>query len=138
MVCEWGMSERMGMVEYGEHEDYVFLGRDISRARDYSEATAEQIDHEVRKLVDDAYARATEILSSNRDKLEVIARALLEFETLDGSQIREIIEHGRLLNPPPGPPSTGEKLTPEKPPKQVVVAPDVTPPLPGGLSGAPA
>ncbi len=44
MVCEWGMSEKMGMVEYGEHEDYVFLGRDISRARDYSEATAEEID----------------------------------------------------------------------------------------------
>ena len=56
MVCEWGMSDKMGMVEYGEHEDYVFLGRDISRARDYSEATAEQIDSEVRKLVDDAYA----------------------------------------------------------------------------------
>src|SRR5205814_840556 len=50
MVCEWGMSEKMGMVEYGEHEDYVFLGRDISRARDYSEATAEQIDQEVRRL----------------------------------------------------------------------------------------
>ena len=57
MVCEWGMSEKMGMVEYGEHEDYVFLGRDISRARDYSEATAEQIDREVRKLIDDAYTR---------------------------------------------------------------------------------
>ena len=57
MVCEWGMSEKMGMVEYGEHEDYVFLGRDISRARDYSEATAEQIDQEVRKLIDDAYHR---------------------------------------------------------------------------------
>jgi ATP-dependent Zn protease len=49
MVCEWGMSEKMGMVEYGDHEDYVFLGRDISRARDYSEATAEQIDQEVKK-----------------------------------------------------------------------------------------
>ena len=68
MVCEWGMSEKMGMVEYGEHEDYVFLGRDISRARDYSEATAEQIDREVRKLVDDAYARATEILTANREQ----------------------------------------------------------------------
>ncbi len=139
MVCEWGMSEKMGMVEYGEHEDYVFLGRDISRARDYSEATAEQIDREVRKLVDDAYGRATEILVANRDKLEVIAKALLEFETLDGAQIREVIEHGRLINPPPGPPPpTGSKLAPEKPPKQVVVAPDVAPPLGGGLSGAPA
>ena len=139
MVSEWGMSEKMGMVEYGEHEDYVFLGRDISRARDYSEATAEQIDREVRKLVDDAYGRATEILVANRDKLEVIAKALLEFETLDGAQIREVIEHGRLINPPPGPPPpTGSKLAPEKPPKQVAVAPDVAPPLGGGLSGAPA
>jgi cell division protease FtsH len=138
MVCEWGMSERMGMVEYGEHEDYVFLGRDISRARDYSEATAEQIDREVRKLVDDAYARAKEMLIAHRDKLEVIAKALLEYETLDGSQIREIIEHGRMVNPPGPPPASGSKLSPEKPPKQVVVAPDVTPPLPGALGGAPA
>src|SRR6478735_793226 len=137
MVCEWGMSEKMGMVEYGEHEDYVFLGRDISRARDYSEATAEQIDQEVRKLVDDAYGRAKDILLANREKLEVIAKALLEYETLDGVQIRDVIEHGRLINPPPGPPTSGPKLAPEKPPKQVVVAPDVTRPLPGGLSGAP-
>jgi cell division protease FtsH len=138
MVCEWGMSEKMGMVEYGEHEDYVFLGRDISRARDYSEATAEQIDREVRKLIDDAYETARQTLVTHRDKLEAIAKALLEFETLDGPQIKEIMEHGRMLNPPPNPPpSSGEKMKPEKPPKQVV-APDVTPPLPGGLSGAPA
>ncbi len=139
MVCEWGMSEKMGMVEYGEHEDYVFLGRDISRARDYSEATAEEIDREVRKLLDDAYTKATEVLTEHRTHLEAIAKALLEYETLDGAQIKEIIEHGRLLNPPPGPPPTSGKTMPaEKPPKQVVVAPDVNPPLPGGLSGAPA
>ena len=130
MVCEWGMSDKMGMVEYGEHEDYVFLGRDISRARDYSEATAEQIDSEVRKLVDDAYARAKEILLTNREKLEVIAKALLEYETLDGAQIREVIEHGRLINPPPGPPATGPKLGRRSRPSRCV-APDVTPPLPG-------
>src|ERR1700749_4489706 len=139
MVCEWGMSEKMGMVEYGEHEDYVFLGRDISRARDYSEATAEQIDQEVRKLVDEAYARAKDTLLAHRNTLDAIAKALLEFETLDGSQIKEIIKHGRMLNPPPGvTPRSGEKMEPEKPPKQVVVAPDVTPPLPGALGGAPA
>jgi cell division protease FtsH len=139
MVCEWGMSEKMGMVEYGEHEDYVFLGRDISRARDYSEATAEQIDGEVRKLIDDAYQTAKTVLTQHRDKLEAIAKALLEFETLDGVQIKEIMEHGRLINPPPGaPPPTGPKMAPEKPPKQVVVAPDVGPPLPGALGGAPA
>ena len=139
MVCEWGMSEKMGMVEYGEHEDYVFLGRDISRARDYSEATAEEIDTEVRKLIDDAYAKAKRMLIEHRDNLEKIARALLEFETLDGAQIREILEHGRMLNPPPGPTASGgQQMPPEKPPKQVVVAPDVTPPIGGGLSGAPA
>jgi cell division protease FtsH len=138
MVCEWGMSEKMGMVEYGEHEDYVFLGRDISRARDYSEATAEQIDGEVRKLIDDAYQTAKTTLTANRQTLEVIAKALLEYETLDGAQIKEIMEHGRLINPPPGPtpPASGQTMA-DKPPKQVVIAPEV-PPLPGGLSGAPA
>ncbi|HJY19824.1 MAG TPA: ATP-dependent zinc metalloprotease FtsH [Chthoniobacterales bacterium] len=139
MVCEWGMSEKLGMVEYGDHEDYVFLGRDISRARDYSEATAEEIDREVRKLLDEAYHNAKNVLTANRDKLDIIAKALLEFETLDGSQIEDIVKHGRMLNPPPGiAPRGGEKMEPEKPPKQVVVAPDVTPPLPGALGGAPA
>ncbi|MDQ6626400.1 MAG: cell division protein FtsH, partial [Verrucomicrobiota bacterium] len=139
MVCEWGMSEKMGMVEYGEHEDYVFLGRDMGKGRDYSEATAEEIDREVRKLIDDSYARAKSALTEHRDKLEIIAKALLEFETLDGSQIRDIIEHGRMMNPPPGPPASSiPEMPAEKPPKQVIVAPDVTPPLGGGLSGAPA
>src|SRR5678815_1553789 len=100
MVCEWGMSERMGMVEYGEHEDYVFLGREMHRNRDYSEATAQEIDREVRKLCDDAYMRARDILTKNREKLEAIAKALLEYETLDGAQIRDMIEHGGMKNPP--------------------------------------
>src|SRR5579885_1831628 len=138
MVCEWGMSEKMGMVEYGEHEDYVFLGRELTRNRDYSEATAEQIDQEVRKLIDDAYQTAKKTLTENRDKLEAIAKALLEYETLDAAQIKEIIEYGRLIHPPPGvTPSPPKKPAPEKPPKQVV-APDVVPPIPGALGGAPA
>jgi cell division protease FtsH len=101
MTCEWGMSERLGMVEYGEHEDYVFLGRDISRARAYSEATAQEIDREVKRLCDDAYQRAMKVLTQRKDVLIAIAKALLEYETLDGSQIREIINNGRLINPPP-------------------------------------
>jgi cell division protease FtsH len=101
MVCEWGMSERLGMVEYGEHEDYVFLGRDISRSRAYSEATAQEIDREVKRLCDDAYQQAMKILTQRKETLIAIAKALLEYETLDGSQVREIINHGRLLNPPP-------------------------------------
>src|SRR5438045_8489304 len=83
MVCEWGMSEKMGMVEYGEHEDYVLPGRDISRARAYSEATAEQIDQEVKKLLDEAYQLAKQTLIGHRDQLETIAKRLLEYEPLD-------------------------------------------------------
>ena len=106
MVCEWGMSEKLGMVEYGEHEDYVFLGRDINRSQGYSEATAQEIDREVRKLIDNGYARAKEIILANREKVQAIAKALLDFETLDGAQVRDIIEHGEMRNPPPPPPRT--------------------------------
>src|SRR5439155_1400684 len=73
------------------------------------------------------------------DKYTNRKNELLEFETLDGSQIKEIVEHGRLINPPGGTAlPDGKKMPPEKPPKQVVAAPDVTPPLPGALGGAPA
>jgi cell division protease FtsH len=138
MVCEWGMSEKLGMVEYGEHEDYVFLGRELTRNRDYSEATAEEIDREVRRLLDDAYQTAKQTLIANRDHLDAIAKTLLEYETLDGSQIKELIKHGELRNPPPTvTPTSGEKMAPEKPPRQVVVGPEA-PPLPGALGGAPA
>jgi cell division protease FtsH len=140
MVCELGMSEHLGMVNYGEQEEMVFLGRDISRSRDYSEATANEIDREVKKFCDDAYAKATEILRAQRDKLQIIARALLEYETLDGSQIREIIEHGRIINPPkslppvtPAPPLPMKDSGKEKD-KGLVIAPD----YPAGLAEAPA
>src|SRR5246127_14369 len=73
MVCEWGMSERLGMVEYGEHEDYVFLGRDIARSRAYSEATAQEIDREVKRLCDDAYQRAMKHLTQRKEILIAIA-----------------------------------------------------------------
>ena len=111
MVCEWGMSDKLGMVEYGEHEDHVFLARDMSRTRDYSEATAQEIDREVRGLVDDACARAKTIILEHRTAIEAIANALLEFETLDAAQVNEILKHGRLLNPP-----TKEKAPPPIPP----------------------
>src|ERR1043166_50989 len=137
MVCEWGMSEKLGMVEYGEHEDYVFLGRELTRNRDYSEATAEEIDREVRRLLDDAYQTAKQTLIANRDKLDAIAKNLLEYETLDGQQIKELMEFGELRNPPPSvTPQSGEKMPPEKPPRQVVVGPEA-PPLPDA-PGAPA
>ena len=93
----------------------------------------------MRRLLDEAYQLAKQTLIAHRDQLEVIAKALLEYETLDGLQIKEIVEHGRLINPPGrGTPPDGQRMPPEKPPKQVVAAPDVTPPLPGALGGAPA
>lgn len=111
MVCNWGMSDNLGMIEYGEGQGEVFLARDISSPRNYSEATAQQIDDEVRKLTDEAYSEATRLLTEHRDKLEAIAQALLEYETLDGSHIEEIMEFGEIQNPPsaPTPPDLPEE-----------------------------
>ncbi|HEY5894721.1 MAG TPA: ATP-dependent zinc metalloprotease FtsH [Chthoniobacterales bacterium] len=136
MVCEWGMSEKLGMVGYGENDDYVFLGRDISKAREYSETTAQEIDQEVRKLCDDAYARAEKLIRDNRDKLDTIAKALLEYETLNGDQIREIMKYGRMQNPPP--PITGTPIRNEQPVKETKPEPNPAPGFPGGLTHSPA
>ncbi len=105
MVCEWGMSDSLGMIQYEEREDLVFLGRDIGRTRSHSEATQQQIDHEVRRIISEAYERAKGLITTHRDKLETIAKALLEYETLDATHIREIIDHGRILTPPATPKS---------------------------------
>ena len=135
MVCEWGMSDKMGMVEYGEHQEHVFLGRDISRSRNYSEATAQQIDHEVHGLCDHAYQQAKEMLTARRETLEAIAKALLEYETLDGSHIREIMDTGNVQNPPVPPPRPSNQPPPLRSARSET--PEVTD-LPPGLSGATA
>jgi len=138
MVCEWGMSERLGMVEYGDHEEHVFLGRDLGRSRNFSEATAMEIDREVKKLCDDAYSRARNLISSNRDKLEIIAKALLEFETLDGEQVKDIVQTGQMRNPPnPPPPSPARSIEPMPTPEKAA-GEQASLDFPGGLSGAPA
>jgi cell division protease FtsH len=140
MVCAWGMSDKMGMVEYGEEEGAVFLARDIARSRNYSEATAEQIDNEVKRLIDEAYQSATDLLTKHRDKLDTIAAALLEYETLDGSQIKEIMEHGHMINPPkrPEPPASPPPV-PVQPESQPSKREDDEPDdLPGDLAGVPA
>ena len=97
MVCSWGMSTKLGMIEYGENESTAFMGRGSSN---YSQDTAKKIDEEVKRLIDESYAQAKELLLKHKDKLDAIAHALLEYETLDGSHIKEIMEHGRLINPP--------------------------------------
>jgi len=136
MVCEWGMS-RLGMILLGDHPEYVFLGRDLSRSREYSEKTAEEIDAEVKRIIDEAFKRATELILSHRKEVEIIAQALLEFETLDGAQIKDIIDTGKMTNPPTRP--TPPPAPPiETTPQATKPASGQTPDLPPGLQGAPA
>ncbi len=103
MVCEWGMSETLGMVEYGENREEVFLARDMSSGKTYSEETARKIDAEIKKLIDDAYAHATELLTKHADALKRLAEALLEFETLDREQVQDLIAGTDMRNPPSQP-----------------------------------
>jgi cell division protease FtsH len=92
MVCEWGMSEKMGPLTFGRREEQVFLGRDIARHQDYSEDTAIKIDQEVKRIVEQNYARARTILTERRPLLEKVAEALLEREVLDSEEVRMLIE----------------------------------------------
>ena len=96
MVCEWGMSERLGPLTFGSKEEFVFLGREISQHRDYSEQTAILIDEEVRGLAEGAYNRARQLLLDNTEKLHALALALLEREVLDGEEIETVLRGGKL------------------------------------------
>ncbi|MCS6892682.1 MAG: ATP-dependent zinc metalloprotease FtsH [Rhodovarius sp.] len=91
MVTEWGMSEKLGMVAYGENSQEVFLGHSITQTKNVSEATAQLIDAEIRAIIDEAYNRAKRILTENRDQLDRLAKALLEYETLTGDEIRAVL-----------------------------------------------
>ena len=92
MVCEWGMSQRMGPLTFGHKEEQVFLGRDIARQQDYSEDTAIKIDQEVKRIVEDNYQRARKILTDNQDLLEQLAEALLEREILTAEDVQRIVD----------------------------------------------
>jgi cell division protease FtsH len=134
MVCQYGMSEKLGMVQYVQDDDF----RDMMNRKNYSEATAQEIDAEVSGIINRCYQRAKEIIDANRDKLEMIANALLEYETLDGAQVADIVKLGTFTPPPPPPkvePPTGAQAAtplPEIPPKPA------PPKLPGLGTPAPA
>ncbi|MGO3934440.1 ATP-dependent zinc metalloprotease FtsH [Rhodopseudomonas pseudopalustris] len=91
MVTRWGLSEELGTVSYGENQDEVFLGMSVSRTQNASEATIQKIDAEIKRLVEDGYNEAKRILTEKRDHLEALAKGLLEFETLTGDEITDII-----------------------------------------------
>src|SRR5207253_106797 len=116
MVCQWGMSDKVGMVQYGDNNEYVFLGREMMRSKDYSEQKAQEIDNEVKRFIDEGYKVAKDVIEAHRDKLEIIANCLLEYETLEGAQVEEIIRTGKFTphEPTPNvkPPTGAQAATP--------------------------
>jgi cell division protease FtsH len=114
MVTQYGMSDELGLRVYGARQEMVFLGREISEQRDYSDAIAQQIDEEVRVIIDTEYKRTRHLLETNREKLELVAQKLLEIETLEAAEFIALME-GKTLppqatnNPTPSQPTTTPK-----------------------------
>lgn len=126
MVTRWGFSSELGQVAYGENQDEVFLGMSMQRHQNISEATAQLIDKEVRRLVDEGYAEATRILTEKRDELETLARGLLEYETLSGDEIVDLLD-GK-------PPVRDTVIEPANPRGSAVPTAGKNRPRPGGSS----
>jgi cell division protease FtsH len=124
MVTQWGMSDKLGPMVYGENEGEVFLGRSITTHKNVSEATMQQVDAEIRHIIDQQYRLARKLIEENRDKVEAMAKALLDWETIDADQINDIMD-GR----PPRPP---------KPSPNVVPPPRDSGPSASAPSGTPA
>jgi cell division protease FtsH len=101
MVCEWGMSDRMGPLTFGKGEEHIFLGREVARPKDFSEETAVLIDSEIKRIVMESAARARHMIETNIEKLHALARALLERESLDGDEIARILRVPPLQAPSP-------------------------------------
>ena len=138
MVTQFGMSDLLGMVQYGDDDEFVFLGREVSRAKVYSETTAQEIDSEVKRIIDEAYKTAKDIITTHIDKLELIANSLLEYETLDGAQVVEIVTTGKFTPPPPSPPVGPPQGAPAGTPLPEAPTKPAPPSLPGLGTPAPA
>ncbi len=98
MVCDWGMSD-LGPVALGENSEHMFLAKEITRSQNYSEETAKRIDEAIRSIVNDQYDRAKGIIEDHREVLKLIAEALLEFETIEGKHVKEIMAEGKIISP---------------------------------------
>ena len=92
MVSQWGMSEKMGNMTYGQPNEHVFMGRDFGQTKDYSEQVAYELDKEVKRIIDEKYELARKILTENRDILDELAMSLLEKETINAEEFDELIE----------------------------------------------
>jgi cell division protease FtsH len=111
MVTRYGMSDVLGPMVYGENEGEVFLGRSITTHKNVSESTMQKVDGEIRKIIDQQYAVARKLLEDNRDKVEAMAKALLDLETIDADQIDDIMA-GRPPRPPKPPQAKSGSATP--------------------------
>jgi cell division protease FtsH len=133
MVTQWGMSERLGPRTFGRKEELVFLGREISEQRNYSDKVAEEIDEEVRQIIDKAYHTAKKLLTEHRDKLDAIVKSLLEEETIEGEVLMRVLEGVGL---------PGKEIPDEEEPGTVEGTPapkkPVAPPKPGLAWDTPA
>ncbi len=128
MVTRWGMSDTLGTRVYGEGEHEVFLGRDMITHKNLSDSTAEMVDKEIRRIIDEEYARARSIIEQHRDKVETMAQLLLEWETLNAEQIDDIMA-GRKPRPPEGVGDGGARPEPDGKPKKPARKPRVKPSL---------
>jgi cell division protease FtsH len=112
MVTQWGMSDALGPMIYGETEGEIFLGRSITTHKNVSEATMQKVDQEIRRVIDEQYSLSRQLLEQNRDKVEAMAKALIEYETIDADQINDI-----MAGLPPRPPKPPQTPQPQQPPK---------------------
>jgi cell division protease FtsH len=124
MVCEWGMSEKMGPLAFGKKEGEVFLGREMGSVQTFSEETARAIDAEVHRIVIEQYDRAKKVLEEGREILSRIADALIEYETLDSADIEILMSGGTISRPPPVKPLPTAQV--ERPKKGLLDAVGVT------------
>jgi cell division protease FtsH len=122
MVTQWGMSDALGPMVYGENEGEVFLGRSVTTHKNISETTMQQVDAEIRRIIDEQYALARKLIEANRDKIEAMTKALLEWETIDAEQIDDIMAG----KPPRAPKPSTSTITPE-PPKDATPTAPATP-----------
>ena len=131
MVTQWGMSEALGTMVYGENEGEVFLGRSVTTHKNVSEATMQKVDEEIRRIIDQQYALARGLIEANRDKVEAMAKALLEFETLDADQLDDI-----MAGKPPRPPKVIQSSKDAQPPQDAAPTASGTPSAPQPAPGA--
>ncbi|HET9019150.1 MAG TPA: ATP-dependent zinc metalloprotease FtsH [Acetobacteraceae bacterium] len=131
MVTEWGMSDKLGMIAYGDNSQEVFLGHSVTQNKNVSEATAREIDAEIKDIIDNAYRRAKQTLTENVEELHRLARGLLEYETLSGDEIRTVLRGEPVIR------KVVDEPAPESRRASVPAAGRPLPPAPSGLGAAP-